>query len=415
MKKFAVVFPGQGSQYVGMGKESYDNFSIARQTFEEASDALGMSVEELCFENDEQALTMTENCQPAILTVSTAMYQVFQTEYKCVPFYAAGHSLGEYTALVISGALAFSDAVKIVRSRGRFMQEASTQDNLMAAVSGLYSDIVVEECRKVSVDNKVVVVSNFNSPQQSTISGDKSAVEAVVKNLEAIGATSTVLKVSAPFHSPFMQSAAEKLKAELEKYKFGDMRKCQVVSNVTGKPYESSASIIDNLTLQMTKPVQWVNTLRFLESEGVLAYLEFGPKHVMKNLVKRTITNVSTYSYDEEEDKKKLKEEFQPAQDKLRFISKCMAIAVCTRNNSDDEEAYEKGVIFPYRKVKEMYEELEAKREQPTFEQAKEALEMLKSVFRTKQTELKEQEERWKELYNEVGYQFDFDIFSAFR
>lgn len=184
---------------------------------------------------------------------------------------------------------------------------------------------------------------------------------------------------------------------------------------MTGKPYESSASIIDNLTLQMTKPVQWVNTLRFLESEGVLAYLEFGPKHVMKNLVKRTITNVSTYSYDEEEDKKKLKEEFQPAQDKLRFISKCMAIAVCTRNNSDDEEAYEKGVIFPYRKVKEMYEELEAKREQPTFEQAKEALEMLKSVFRTKQTELKEQEERWKELYNEVGYQFDFDIFSAFR
>lgn len=131
--------------------------------------------------------------------------------------------------------------------------------------------------------------------------------------------------------------------------------------------------------------------------------------------MKRTITNVSTYSYDEEEDKKKLKEEFQPAQDKLRFISKCMAIAVCTRNNSDDEEAYEKGVIFPYRKVKEMYEELEAKREQPTFEQAKEALEMLKSVFRTKQTELKEQEERWKELYNEVGYQFDFDIFSAFR
>ena len=215
MKKFAVVFPGQGSQYVGMGKELYDNFSIARQTFEEASDALGMSVEELCFENDEQALTMTENCQPAILTVSTAMYQVFQTEYKCVPFYAAGHSLGEYTALVISGALAFSDAVKIVRSRGRFMQEASTQDNLIAAVSGLYSDIVVEECRKVSVDNKVVVVSNFNSPQQSTISGDKSAVEAVVKNLEAIGATSTVLKVSAPFHSPFMQSAAEKLKAEL--------------------------------------------------------------------------------------------------------------------------------------------------------------------------------------------------------
>ncbi|MVO98612.1 ACP S-malonyltransferase [Paenibacillus lutrae] len=406
MNKLAFIFPGQGSQYVGMGKDLVHNYPIAREVFEEASEALGFSLEKYCFDGTMEELSQTEITQPAILTVSVAAFKVITNETDLVPSLVAGHSLGEYSALVSAGVISLADAVRLVHKRGRFMQEAVEQNvGAMAAVYGMDKEIVREVCLSASKDGHEVVISSYNSPEQVVISGHRLAVEQAGASLTGMGAKVIPLRVSAPFHCALMASAGERMRKELEGQVFGSFT-YPVISNVTGRPYDRSDEIVQNLTDQITLPVLWSESMKYAVEHGISSVIELGPQTVLRNLMKQNAPDIHACSFGESKDLKAVQEVIAKQQtaepDKLLFIIRCLAIAVCTRNTNWDNEAYTKGVIEPYRKVQHMLEELESSGGQPTMEQMREALTMLQSVFTTKGTEKEEQQERFEQIQRET-------------
>lgn len=403
MRKVVYLFPGQGSQYIGMGKSLFEQHSVARETFLEADEVLGYSLTKLCFESEAGELQKTEYTQPAILTHSVAAYRVFQQEHGLTPSFMAGHSLGEITALVCAGSISFSDAVQIVSKRGRFMQEASNLGTGgMSAINDVSSEIVAQVCKQVSGEDEQVYISNYNTPTQTVISGHLGALERAERLLKDAGANVIRLRVSAPFHCPLMKEARYRLEDELQRYRFAEM-KVPVISNTDALPYSGSKDILHHLTQQMTQPIQWSSTLKFLGNQGANIFIEFGPGSVLRNMVRKTIVDVFSFSYDKEEDHLPLFELLDSQ--KLHypcFISRCLAIAVCTPNFNDDAKAYEEGVVQPYRRIQGMLHEIEEKNETPTMEQKRAALKMLESVFETKKTPQAERTERFRQLMRET-------------
>lgn len=420
MKKVAILFPGQGSQYVGMGKGFYEKYPVARNIFKEANEVLGFDLTKLCFEGDLEELTRTENAQPAILTVSVALFECYRQEIGRDPQFSAGHSLGEISALTCAGAIRFADALKLVRQRGLLMQDAMTDgEGAMAAIAGIGREVVQAECAKLNSGGNIVVISNDNSPNQVVISGHKSMVAEVGKVLESQGGKVIPLKVSAAFHCPLMQPAAGQLALELNKYTYQPL-KWPVISNVTGMPYPDSSHIVSRLTEQLTRPVQWREAMAYLQKQGVELAVEVGPQTVLRNLMKSNAPQIKTFSYDKEEDVRKLKEEVSAPMNGVTgtkndfphtVVTKCIQIAVCTRNRNWDNDEYQKGVVEPYRKIQKMQEELETSNQPPTLEQMTEALEMLRSVFITKKTPVEEQRERFKEVFDATGTRHLFSDF----
>lgn len=281
------IFPGQGSQHAGMGKDLADNFPAARMVFEEADDALGMNLASLCFEGPEEDLKLTANTQPAILTASVAALRVVEQETGLVPSYVAGHSLGEYSALVCSRALSFADAVRTVRQRGTFMQEAvPVGQGAMAAVIGLEGEILEEVCR-AAAQGEVVSPANFNSPGQVVIAGHAAAVGRAVELAKEKGAKrALLLPVSAPFHCALMVLAGERLKEVLAKISV-DPLKYPVVTNVEAAPNSDSGRVRELLVRQVSAPVRWDDSVRMMLGLGVDRFVEIGPGKVLSGLVKR--------------------------------------------------------------------------------------------------------------------------------
>lgn len=293
MKKTALTFPGQGSQYVGMGRELFENFSVAREIFEEADDALHFSISGLCFKGPEEALRLTENTQPAVLTTSVAALKVLQAEKGVAPQLAAGHSLGEYSALVASEALAFSQAVKIVRLRGKFMQEAvPVGEGAMAAVLGMEREQVEKLCEEIS-SGEVLTPANFNSPGQIVIAGHSKAVERAIERIKQDGKKAVLLPVSAPFHSPLMKPAAERLEKALEEISVNDL-KIPVVTNVEAEANTSKDRVKELLIAQVSSPVRWEESMRKMIEKGIEQILEVGPGKVLSGLMKRIDNRVET-------------------------------------------------------------------------------------------------------------------------
>lgn len=412
MNKTALVFSGQGSQYVGMGKKWCDGSESARLLFEEADDALGFDLKKLCFEGSLEELTRTENTQPAVLTVSVAAYRVFMEEVGAKPALMAGHSLGEITALACSGAVGFLDAVRLVRCRGRFMQEAAPPGTgAMTAINGLPEGRVEAACREASGSQGIAAVSNLNSDDQIVVSGDKSTVGAVADALKKEGATAVPLKVSAPFHSPLMSTAAERMREELKNYRFQNPH-FPVISNVDALPYRGAESIAENLVKQIVSPVRWKATMDYFMSCGIEEVIELGPKDVLKKLAVKNAPGLRAYSFDLEKDEEALKEERRGKPDRsaeFEFIVRCLAIAVCTRNRNWNDDEYRMGVSEPYKRVQTMLEILERESAVPTGEQLKLAFDMLESVFRTKLVTEKEREERLRQLFEETGAERFFE------
>ncbi len=288
MSKVAFVFPGQGSQTVGMCKAFYDEYAVARRVFEEADEALGFSITKMCFEGPESDLRLTYNTQPAILTASTACAAVLKEKGISCDV-AAGHSLGEYSALVNTGALAFADAVRIVRKRGQFMQDAvPVGEGSMAAVLGLESDKIVEICQAVEAEGgEAVQAVNFNCPGQVVIAGAVNAVNKAVEALKAAGAKRAVLlPVSAPFHSSLMQPASERLAEVLAPIEIKDIT-IPVVANVTAKEVTSGAEIKELLVKQAAMPVLWETSVRNMVADGVDTFVEVGPGKVLTGFTKK--------------------------------------------------------------------------------------------------------------------------------
>jgi len=289
----AFVFPGQGSQTIGMGLEFYNEFPIARQTFEEASDTLKFDLAKLCFEGDLEELSLTANAQPALLTTSIAALRVLEQETDLSPSFVAGHSLGEYSAIVSSGALNFKDAVHTVRKRGEFMQSAVPVGiGSMAAVMGLSKEQIMKICEENSDDENVVSPANFNSPQQIVISGHKAAVEKVSLLLKEEGAKRVVpLTVSAPFHCSLMNKAAEELKEVLDSINKSEIN-VPVVSNVDAESNSDHNAITDLLLRQVVMPVRWCESVEYMKNQDINRFIEIGPGNVLTGLIRRTVNDV---------------------------------------------------------------------------------------------------------------------------
>ncbi|QQE76078.1 ACP S-malonyltransferase [Brevibacillus composti] len=289
MGKVAFVFPGQGSQFVGMGQELAEQSAAARRIFEQADEALGFSLSRLCFEGPEEELRLTANTQPAILTASIAVLEALREKQPGVQadFYA-GHSLGEYSALVAAGALSFTDAVRTVRARGQFMEQAvPAGQGAMAAVLGLERDALHALCEEVSGGGHPVQLANMNCPGQIVISGSAEGVKQAGEKAKASGAKRVLaLNVSGPFHSSLMQPAAEQLQAVLSNVNVQNAA-VPVVANVSARPVSEAGAIIDSLIQQVAAPVLWEDSVQWMAEQGVTTFVEVGPGKVLSGLIKK--------------------------------------------------------------------------------------------------------------------------------
>jgi len=286
ISRIAFLFPGQGSQAVGMGKDLAEHHPVARQTFEEADEALGVKISQLCFEGPEGDLRLTENTQPAILTVSVAAWRVLQ-EKGINPAYVAGHSLGEYSAHVAAGTMTFADAVRTVRNRGKFMQEAvPVGTGSMAAILGMSPDAVAGVCRDAA-QGEVCESANINSPEQIVISGHVAAIERAAALANERGAKrAKVLPVSAPFHCSLMKPAQEKLAVVLGNLQFVAPR-FPVVCNANALPVEDGESAREALVQQVTGSVRWSESMQWLIAQGAQTFVEVGPGKVLSGLMRQ--------------------------------------------------------------------------------------------------------------------------------
>jgi [acyl-carrier-protein] S-malonyltransferase len=303
MKKIGIIFPGQGSQYVGMGKKLYDRFDEVKELFAVADKALGFSISNLVLNGPEDELRQTFNTQPALVLVSYAAWQVLRKEMQLNPYLASGHSLGEYTALLVSGYFTFEDAIKVTRKRGMLMEESCPKGKGgMVALIGANMEKIQPVLNDISHDEYVAVPANMNSAEQVVLSGDMGALRETVEKLKGIGYKKAVfLNVSGPFHSPLMKNAAEKLKGELHNIPGGNLA-IPVVSNVDATPGNIKEAIVDKLYRQMFSPVLWEACVKRMALEGVDCFIEVGPQKVLGNLIKRIVPDIPCYNVEEYED-----------------------------------------------------------------------------------------------------------------
>ena len=285
MEKHVFLFPGQGSQHVGMGEDLHRNFPRVRELFAEASDALSMNFEKLCFEGPESLLVQTENVQPAITLVNISCLEVLKSK-GIAPAAAAGHSLGEYSALYAAGVMSFLDLMKLVRNRGIYMRDAAGRNpGGMIAVMGIGIESVGKVCKMVEGLGSVEI-ANHNSPGQIILSGETGALEKAMELAKAEGAKLVVpLKVSGPWHSRFMREARERMVSHLEAYSF-HQPSIPVVANVSAEYEDGADQIKENLVRQITSPVLWLDTIQRLMRDGYTSYIEVGPGRVLRGLVK---------------------------------------------------------------------------------------------------------------------------------
>ena len=288
----AFVFPGQGSQSVGMGKALYEAYPQLKQVYDEASTVLGYDIGALCFSGPPETLNLTEHTQPALLVSSIAALTAFQP--KIVPAVVAGHSLGEYTALVAAGGLTFHDAVGIVQKRGRYMSEAvAAGTGSVAALLGLAAETVKEACREAASAG-VVQAANFNSPGQVVIAGEKAAVERAIEVAKSKGCKKAVLlPVSVPVHTPLMQKAADRLSRDLATISWSDLR-VPLINNAEAKPIMKVGDIQTSLVRQLPSSVLWEDSVLAMGAMGVKTFVEIGPGAVLAGLIRRILPDVTT-------------------------------------------------------------------------------------------------------------------------
>lgn len=417
MDVLGIVFPGQGSQYAGMGAALYEEYKVVRDVFEEANDVLGFDLRKLCFEGTPGQLSKNEIAQPAVVTLSVAAYKAYEERIGIVPLMAAGHSLGEYSALVCAKALKFEDALRIVELRGRLANEATQQRRgCMSIVEGIDYQLIDEACSEARSRGEQVRIACYNAPKQVMLSGGMEAVMNLEDRLsDMYNCSITPLMMNAPFHSELLNEGLVELREALDRVQWGSFQ-FPVVSNFTSRPYSCVEHIIPNLCDHLVRPVRWLDSLRFMMRYGVTSFVELGPQSVLTNLL-GTIANegITGYAFGQIDDRLRLCKNADNSLlldsagvEKLRihvpsFITRSMANAVCTPNLNWNRDEYEQGVVKPYTDVEHIQEIIESEKRIPSMKELLTSLRMLESVFYSKQVPEEEQQMRYRQILTETG------------
>ena len=400
MEKIVFMFPGVGSQYVGMGKGFYENFKVFKETVDEAGDVLGQNLAKMCFlDADKDELSRLENAQLTVLTLSVGIFRVYMKEIGIKPDCCMGHSLGEYSALCCSGVIRFADALELVRQRGSIIGEVSSSlEGTMMWVVNLDRGKVEAICNDVCEAGKEVYISAYDAPTQTSMSGHTDAVMTAAKQMEKAGAIVYPLKMSGPFHSPLMEEASQRMRSTLRQYTYEDPL-YPVLANRNAQLYQGKESVIDNLSLQLISPIRWKDSLDYLAAQGVTTAIEMGPKDVLKFLVKKNSDEIQPFTMDNEADLNKLKEKYLVREDEyLGLIGKCLGVAVSTKNRNHDNDVYEREVVKPYMRVAALYEQWETGGKSPTVNQVEDALKTLRSILLAKKVPEQEQQLRFNKI-----------------
>lgn len=413
MKRIAFLFPGQGTQYVGMGKILYREYIEAKKTFDEASSVLGFDVYHMCVKGRMVDLNKLENMFTAILTYSVAAFRAYMKEIGIVPKLVAGHSLGEYSALVCSGVITFADALKIVRYRGQLAQkEVDKNKAIMAVVDNMDATNIQNELR-VYTGQKNVSIACHNTPNQTVIAGDIESIMALQDKWIDAGAQVTPMYMSAPFHSPYMKEAAEALKQELTKYKFKTPR-WPVISNYTAMPYTDADSISRFLTYQLHHPVRWIETINYLKKQQIDLIIEMGSQAILSNMLNDNTDRIHAISYGQKDDRVKLYKMlnmqdkifntyFQERRQKYSMIDRCLATVACTLNYSENNDTYLNRIETLVSKIEDIQEKIDQEGKEPTYNQMRDTLDILIQIFKVKKIPLEEQKKRVEIIFKEFG------------
>lgn len=383
MPNIIFMFPGVGSHYFGMGKTLYDNFSVAKLAFEEASDAIKMDLAKLCFSPDyKDELQKLQNSQLALVCVGVTTYRVFMEEIGLLPAFSMGYSLGEYSALVCAGAIEFKDALQMVQERGDVVSDvANGISGTMAWVTNIDSRTVEQICVEVSQTGDEVYVSAYDTPLKTSISGTNIAIRKAGEKVVEAGGIAIPIKMSGPFHSPLMIEAANKFKEILIKYNY-QQPQYPVLSNYSAHPFTDHASIIENLSLQLVSPIRWQESLYYGLSRGTDMAIELGPKTVLKYLLENNTKECPVYSFDKAEDLQAIKNSFFFTEEEyMPLIAKCLATVVSTKNYNKHNNGYEESVVQTFEQVQNMYEQLVETKTLAQKEHALAAIHMLQSAL----------------------------------
>ncbi len=348
-----VMFPGGGTQYIGMGKMLFREFPMAVQLFEQAEDMLSLNLRKICLEGPFDRLSSMEVSQPAIYVFGIASFKFLSDRIGRFPDFAAGHSLGEYAALTSAGAIRFQDGIQLVGARGRILQQAGQVDQYaMLAVNKIGEDRITETCNTISPDNKLYIAV-FNSPHQHVVTGRQDLIYQLRNELEKQQADVTILHISSPSHSILMNAAAIQLQQELIKYAYNPLA-FEVISNVSTKPYQGVNDIVSTLTEHMVSPVQWANSVRYMTEHGASTLIDIGPQLVLKNLVPFISKGILALGMEQPDDVTQLKDLLvRPNKSTTQFLNQCLVMAASTpnyapagRNQREISDAYRALVQF---------------------------------------------------------------------
>ncbi len=404
MNRIAVLMPGQGTQRQGMGRNLYESSDAARMIFNKANDLLGYRFTEIIFNEKHEEIMDTKHVQMAIFLTSMAYYKEFIETKHIVPCCIAGHSIGEYAALTCAGVISFDDALKLVEKRGTFMHDYfnAVEPGAMAAISGVSVKVLQEQCLIMNNKNKPVCISNYNSDNEMVISGLESNINEISDILNTLGASIKKLKVKTPFHSEYMQEAADLMQQEIKNVKFLEPQ-FTVMSNLTGRPYTSNTEIKEMLALQMVKPVLWNSIMENMLERGIDYFVEMGESHILANLIrKKGYPSICARSLDTD----LAKEEYQNDLRDNRHIGanyklkRMLGIAVSTKNKIQQREEYEKYVIPEYNQIDTIRQKVEKENRTATINEVQEAYRHLVELLRLKQAP--EEEVRRKLLELEI-------------
>lgn len=403
MQKIAVVFPGQGSNFVGMYKGLYDEYEIVRETIDEAEKITGIKIKELCFKGPYSTLLKPQNSHVAILAFSVAAFRAFISTTVVIPQFCVGHSLGEYAALTCAGAIKFSDALKLVQMRSLISQDIrkSTKGG-MTIIDGANIEAIQKICSEQQSRGKKVYISCYNSPTQVSISGVNSDLMETEEFIRKQECTVSPLLNSAPFHCPLMEEGSNQLKELIDNIEFSPCR-YSVLSNYSGKEYKLDRDFKENLTNHLTNPVKWTNIIKYFKDHQIDLVIDFSAKNMFSTMIG---DSMKTKCFAVKEEKKEILSLLKNKSFDNTFISKCICVASSTPNFNDDNLEYEKLVVNNYKKMCEINEDIQSGKIICSNEINKQVLDLLKEILDTKKISKPEQNIWISEILDETGMSY---------